>query len=114
MNLHHANRGSGEQSGGLSTVSKNSGRIIGAIVGAIIIKPTRLAALPPLVLQSGGGGGGGTSYGSVERTPGVPPPLPSRRTIDVILVIVSENLAVSSSTDMDFGLIHFVCPYRRK
>lgn len=45
MNLHHANRGSGEQSGGLSTVSKNSGRIIAAIVGAIIIKPTRLAAL---------------------------------------------------------------------
>lgn len=46
MNLHHANRGSGEQSGGLSTVSKNSGRIIAAIVGAIIIKPTRLAAVP--------------------------------------------------------------------
>lgn len=105
MNLHHANRGSGEQSGGLSTVSKNSGRIIGAIVGAIIIKPTRLAALPPLVLQTGSGG---TSYGSVKRTPGVPPPPPSRRTIDVILVIVSENLAVSSSTDMDFGLILYI------
>lgn len=103
MNLHHANRGSGEQSGGLSTVSKNSGRIIGAIVGAIIIKPTRLAALPPLVLQSGGGG---TSYGSVERTPAAP-----RRAIDAILVIVSENLAVSSH------FIHFVCMiiyYKRK
>lgn len=61
MNLHHANRGSGEQSGGLSTVSKNSGRIIAAIVGAIIIKPTRLAALSPSARANG----------SVERTPGV-------------------------------------------
>lgn len=47
MNLHHTNRGSGEQKRGLSAVSRNSRRIIIAIVRAIIIKPS-CHSPPPL------------------------------------------------------------------